>query len=144
MIGSRRCLVKHFPARSVAREFKEVSMLIRELHDCPEFIAGDNCILREILHPAKEDLALRYSLAHAVVKPGDTTREHRLRTSEVYYIIQGEGVMHISGESLPVRSGSTVYIPPMARQCITNSGNKDLTFICIVDPAWRMEDEEVL
>jgi mannose-6-phosphate isomerase-like protein (cupin superfamily) len=119
-------------------------MLIRELHDCPEFIAGDNCVLREILHPAKEDLALRYSLAHAVVKPGDTTREHRLRTSEVYYIIQGEGVMHISGESSPVRSGSTVYIPPMARQCITNSGNKDLTFICIVDPAWRMEDEEVL
>jgi mannose-6-phosphate isomerase-like protein (cupin superfamily) len=119
-------------------------MLIRELNDCPEFIAGDNCVLREILHPAKADLAFRYSLAHAVVKPGDTTWEHRLRTSEVYYIIEGEGVMHINGESSPVHSGSTVYIPPTARQCITNSGKKDLAFICIVDPAWRKEDEEVL
>jgi len=119
-------------------------MLIRELNDCPEFIAGDNCKLREILHPDKENLALRYSLAHAVVKPGDTTWEHCLRTSEVYYIIEGSGIMHINSELAPVRPGSTVYIPPMAKQCITNSGKVDLKFICIVDPAWRKEDEEVM
>jgi mannose-6-phosphate isomerase-like protein (cupin superfamily) len=119
-------------------------MLIRNLKDCAEFISGDGCVLREILHPDKEDLALRYSLAHATVKSGDTTWEHRLRTSEVYYIIEGEGTMHIDSESAPVRPGSTVYIPPMAKQCITNSGKTDLKFICIVDPAWRKEDEEVL
>jgi len=119
-------------------------MFIRELKDCGEFIAGDNCMLREILHPDKENLALRYSLAHAIVKPGDTTWRHRLKTSEVYYILEGDGVMHIENETAPVRSGSTVYIPPMATQCITNSGNTDLKFICIVDPAWRKEDEEVL
>ena len=119
-------------------------MFIRELKDCEEFTAGDNCALREILHPDKADLKLRYSLAHAIVKPGDTTWLHRLRTSEVYYIIAGEGIMHIDDESAPVRPGSTVYIPPKAQQCITNSGKTDLTFICIVDPAWRKEDEEVL
>jgi mannose-6-phosphate isomerase-like protein (cupin superfamily) len=119
-------------------------MFIRELGDCNEFIAGDNCALRELLHPDKEDLALRYSLAHAVVKPGDTTWPHRLKTSEVYHIIAGEGLMHINGESAPVRPGSTVYIPPLARQSITNVGKTLLAFICIVDPAWRKEDEEVL
>jgi len=119
-------------------------MYIKELKDCIEFIAGDNCHLREILHPDKEDLSLRYSLAHAVVKPGDTTWLHRLRTSEVYFILEGEGIMHIDGKSSPVKKGSTVYIPPNASQNITNSGTGDLIFICIVDPAWRMEDEEVL
>lgn len=119
-------------------------MFIRELLDCEEFTAGDNCLLREILHPDKENLSLRYSLAHAVVKPGDTTWAHRLRTSEVYYIIAGEGIMHIDGSDAPVRPGSTVYIPPMAKQCITNTGKGDLAFICIVDPAWRKEDEEVV
>ncbi len=119
-------------------------MFIRELKDCPEFIAGDNCKLREILHPDKADLKIRYSLAHAVVKPGETTWAHRLRTSEVYYILEGEGIMHIDKESSPAGPGSTIYIPPMARQSITNIGNKDLRFICIVDPAWRKEDEEVL
>jgi mannose-6-phosphate isomerase-like protein (cupin superfamily) len=119
-------------------------MFIRELKDCEEFIAGDNCTLREILHPDKEKLAIRYSLAHAIVKPGDTTWKHRLRTSEVYYILEGEGLMHIENETAPVRPGSTVYIPPMATQSITNSGNRDLKFICVVDPAWRKENEEVL
>ena len=119
-------------------------MFIRELHECPEFTAGDNCTLREILHPDKAELKIRYSLAHAVVKPGDTTREHRLRTSEVYYIMEGKGIMHIDGKSAPVYPGSTIYIPPMAKQSITNPGKKALKFICIVDPAWRKEDEEVL
>lgn len=119
-------------------------MFMRELKDCEEFTAGDNCILREILHPDKADLDLRYSLAHAVVRPGQTTWKHRLKTSEVYYIMEGEGIMRIDDETAPVRSGSTVYIPPRAMQCITNSGKTDLKFICIVDPAWRKEDEEVV
>jgi mannose-6-phosphate isomerase-like protein (cupin superfamily) len=119
-------------------------MFIRRLSDCPEFIAGDNCRLREILHPDKADLALRYSLAHAVVAPGQTTWLHALRTSEVYTILSGEGSMHIDGERAAVHPGDTVYIPPKARQQITNTGATDLVFLCIVDPAWRKEDEEVV
>jgi len=118
-------------------------MFIRNLNDCPEFTAGDNCRLREILHPDKEDLALRYSLAHAVVAPGQTTWLHALRTSEVYYILAGEGVMHIDGERSVIRPGDTVYIPPRSKQQITNTGGSDLVFLCIVDPAWRSEDEVV-
>jgi mannose-6-phosphate isomerase-like protein (cupin superfamily) len=43
-----------------------------------------------------------------------------------------------------VRAGATIYIPPMAVQFIKNSGKTDLVFLAIVDPAWRLEDEEVL
>src|SRR5512137_1789323 len=118
-------------------------MFIRNLNDCPEFIAGDHCRLREILHPDKADLALRYSLAHAVVAPGQTTWLHALRTSEVYYILSGEGSMHVDGERSVVHPGDTVYIPPKAKQQITNTGPQDLVFLCIVDPAWRAEDEVV-
>lgn len=118
-------------------------MFVRRLSDRPEFTAGDNCRLREILHPDKEDLALRYSLARAVVAPGQTTWRHRLRTSEVYHILSGEGVMRIDGETAAVGPGDTVYIPPGAEQCIHNPGTSDLVFLCIVDPAWRKEDEEV-
>jgi len=119
-------------------------MFIRNLKDCTEFIAGDNSILREILHPDKADLTLRYSLAHAIVRPDQTTKPHRLKTSEVYYIMAGEGVMHIDGDTGNVRPGSTVYIPPRTTQFIRNCGKTDLVFLCIVDPAWRKEDEEIL
>jgi len=119
-------------------------MFARNLNDCEEFIAGDNTILREILHPDKADLALRYSLAHAIVKPGDTSQPHRLKTSEVYYILEGQAVMTIDDEQKKVGPGDTIYIPPMAVQYIQNTGKNNLVFICIVDPAWRVEDEEIL
>ncbi len=119
-------------------------MLITDLEACEEFTAGDGTLLREILHPHRTDLEIRYSLAHAVVKPGNESQPHKLTTSEVYYILEGAGEMHINGESSPVTPGQTVYIPPNAVQHIRNTGNADLKFLCIVDPAWQAEDEEIL
>lgn len=119
-------------------------MFIKQLETCAEFSAGDNCNLREILHPDKESLAIRYSLAHAKVLPGKMTSPHRLKTAEVYYILEGTGIMFINNESAEVKAGDTIYISPAARQHIKNIGAGTLTFLCIVDPAWQKEDEEVL
>ncbi len=119
-------------------------MLIKDLKNCKEFTAGDSTLLRELLHPQKEQLMLRYSLAHAIVKPGLTSQPHRLKTSEVYYILEGEGLMTIDNEKEKVLPGQAIYIPPNAKQFIQNTGKSDLKFICIVDPAWRIEDEEIL
>jgi mannose-6-phosphate isomerase-like protein (cupin superfamily) len=107
------------------------------------FIAGDNTQLRELLHPDKQALELRYSLAHAVVPPGQTSIDHALTTSEVYYILSGQGEMHINDEVQAVGPGDAIYIPPQARQFIHNSGPEPLVFICIVDPAWQAENEIV-
>lgn len=119
-------------------------MFIKKLHECKEFLAGDKTVLRELLHPEKEDLQLRYSLAHATLKTGEISTPHRLKTSEVYYILEGEGEMHIDIESEKVFSGDTIYIPPYSKQYIKNTGKTLLRFICIVDPAWKKEDEEVM
>jgi mannose-6-phosphate isomerase-like protein (cupin superfamily) len=119
-------------------------MFVRSLWECEEFTAGDGSILRELLHPDKADLAIRYSLAHAKVPPGEITSPHRLATAEVYYIIEGTGRMTIDRESAPVGPGCAIYIPPGATQHIQNVGDDELIFVCIVDPAWRREDEEVL
>jgi mannose-6-phosphate isomerase-like protein (cupin superfamily) len=119
-------------------------MYIKKLEDCPEFVAGDGSILRELLHADKGDFSFRYSLAHAIVKKGQKTVPHSLKTSEVYYIISGIGRMHIDGEQSVVGPGHAIDIPPRSRQYIENIGDADLVFICIVDPAWRIEDEEIL
>lgn len=52
--------------------------------------------------------------------------------------------MHLDGEVREVGPGDTVCIPPRAVQYIDNTGTGDLVFLCIVDPAWRPEDEMVL
>jgi mannose-6-phosphate isomerase-like protein (cupin superfamily) len=119
-------------------------MFLKYLKDCQEFIAGDESILRELLHPEKADLQIRYSLAHAEVRAGQKTKPHKLKSAEVYYIKAGQGKMHIDDESSEVGPECAVYIPPNSVQYIENTGNSDLKFLCIVDPAWREEEEEVL
>ncbi|MEG4342080.1 cupin domain-containing protein [Microcoleus sp. A003_D6] len=118
-------------------------MLIQKLNACEEFIAGDGTQLRELLHPDKQAVDLRYSLAHATLPAGQTSALHSLTTSEVYYILSGVGEMHIDGENQFVEAGDAVYIPPNAKQFIYNCGTEPLIFICIVDPAWRKEDETI-
>jgi mannose-6-phosphate isomerase-like protein (cupin superfamily) len=122
-----------------------VIIFIRDIKDCEPFLAGDGTAIRELFNPATDDgLDLRYSFAEARLAPGRVSLLHRLKTSEVYYILSGEGLMSIDGETSTVTPGQIVYIPPGATQCITSTGESELVFICIVDPAWRVEDEEVL
>lgn len=118
-------------------------MIVRSLNNCAEFVAGDGTKLRELLHPDKQDLDLRYSLAHAIVPVGQVSVPHALATSEVYYILSGTGEMHVDNEMRRVDPGDAIYIPPNARQYIRNIGGDPLVFVCIVDPAWRAEDEQV-
>jgi len=119
-------------------------MLIKRLKDCKEITAGDRTRLRELLHPARHAVALRYSLAVAWLALGARSRVHRLKTAEVYYIVRGTGGMHIDEEAAEVTTGDAVYIPPGSVQWLENTGEEEIEFLCIVDPAWRPEDEQVL
>jgi mannose-6-phosphate isomerase-like protein (cupin superfamily) len=67
-----------------------------------------------------------------------------MKTSEVYYILQGKGLMHIDDEKEEVKEEQAIYIPPNSLQRIKNIGDKDLIIVCIVDPAWKPEDEEII
>jgi len=119
-------------------------MNIIKLNNLKEFKAGDGSILREFFNPNKDNMEARYSLAHAKVAPGQHTEDHKLNASEAYYILRGEGQMHINDESANVYPADVVYIPPGSIQSIKNIGKTDLDFICIVDPAWALENEEIL
>jgi mannose-6-phosphate isomerase-like protein (cupin superfamily) len=119
-------------------------MIIRRLGHTAGSTAGDASFLKELLHPGKDPLAIRYSLARAEVGPGGRTRPHRLAGSEGYVILEGRGIMHIGAEAAEVGPGDTVYIPPGEVQHIENTGGTRLAFLCIVDPAWTAAGEEVL
>lgn len=114
------------------------------LGDRPEFLAGDHTRLREILHPAKQPLELGYSLAHGRLGPGARSKRHILTSSEVYYFISGQGRFTINDQVTLIEAGTTVYVQPGGEQSVENTGNVDLEFLCLVDPAWREEDETVL
>jgi mannose-6-phosphate isomerase-like protein (cupin superfamily) len=114
------------------------------LKECPEFLAGDHTILRELLHPAKQDVALRYSVAHGRLAAGKRSKRHILSSSEVYYFLAGSGRLTVDSESCSVEAGSMVYVQPGGVQWLENTGTEDMEFLCLVDPAWKIEDETIL
>jgi mannose-6-phosphate isomerase-like protein (cupin superfamily) len=95
------------------------------------------------LSPHHDPIEARYSLAVARIGPGLSSAPHGLKTTEVYYLLQGRGVMVIDDEEQEVGPGDAIYISPNAVQYLKNTGDEEIVFICIVDPAWKAEDEIV-
>ncbi|MFH0771399.1 MAG: hypothetical protein V1933_02145 [Candidatus Omnitrophota bacterium] len=57
--------------------------------------------------------------------------------------MEGKASRRIDEEFLEAGPGcAIIYIPPKATQYIENKGSRDLKFLCVVDPAWRKENEE--
>lgn len=98
-----------------------------------EFYTSEGCFITELSN-SEDDPDI--SIARARVEPGITTAWHRLKdTSERYVVLEGKGLVEV-GE-LPVqelKAGDMVFIPPMCRQRITNTGSEDLIFLAICSP----------
>jgi mannose-6-phosphate isomerase-like protein (cupin superfamily) len=119
-------------------------MLVKKLGRVEPFRAGDLTELRELLHPDRDPIGVRYSLAHGVIEAGRSSRPHRLSSVEVYYFLSGTGVIHVGGEPTAVEAGDAVAVPTKATQWVENTGEGRLVFLCIVDPAWQEAGEEIL
>ena len=103
-----------------------------------EYYFEEGCFITE-LHNTADDVAV--SVARARVRPGETTRWHRLQgICERYLILEGSGVVEI-GEAAPqkVGPGETVIIPPGLRQRITNTGKGNLLFLAVCTPRFVPE-----
>lgn len=111
-------------------------MLIKREKSCAEIRANDGCRLRELLHPERDPVSISYSLAIASVDQGDATSPHTLKETEVYWILQGTGEMHIGEETAALTKGDVVVIPPEMPQWIRNIGKETLVFAAIVSPPW--------
>lgn len=119
-------------------------MIVRRLNECEEFLARDHTHLRELLHPDRAPVKLGYSLAHGHLGPGANSKRHRLSSTEVYYFLAGRGMFHVDGHASVVEPGMVIYVPPGTEQWVQNSGDSNLEFLCLVDPAWRAEDEHIM
>lgn len=72
---------------------------------------------------------MNFSLAHAILKPGESSLPHKMKSSvEIYFILEGRGIMHSENESKEVNPTQAIYIPPDSVQWIENIGDGDLKF----------------
>ena len=122
-------------------------MIIKDLKTAKYFKTVDGTFICELLHPERENakINMNCSLAHAILKPGESSHPHRLKESaEIYFILEGKGLMHIGEEEAVLEPGQAVYIPPGEIQFIENISKNELKFLCIVSPPWSVEDDEIV
>ncbi len=99
-------------------------------------------IITELIGKASaEGEIFNHSLARIVIPPGKSSSAHYHKLSqETYYILQGEGLMDIDGESHVLHPGTACTILPGENHLIENQGIVDLEFLAVCVPAWVPED----
>lgn len=116
-------------------------MIISDLAKCAAIQGGEGAMIKQIFHPHNTMLGIGYSMAQCVIEPGKRSNPHKMKSSEIYFVTRGQGIVHIDDESSDIAENQAVYIPPLSRQFIENTGQTNLEFLCIVEPAWKQEDE---
>ena len=54
---------------------------------------------------------------------------------EVIYVLEGEGALHIDGESTPLRPGTCVHLPSQLVHCLENTGPGEMQVLGVFRPA---------
>ena len=116
-------------------------MNIKYTEKIEAFSGQEGTKIKQIFSPENTSNVIRYSIAHCTINPGKTSKPHTMKTSEIYYILEGNGVLHIGEEQREVKKNDAVFVPPNLRQLLENNGKIDLIALFIVDPALRQEDE---
>ena len=119
-------------------------MGIIKLQNIDGIDGGEGTKIRQIFHPHNTLNGIRFSLSHSSLESGKKSKLHKIKSAEIYFILDGEGNLQIDDEVFKISKNEAVYIPPHSKQRIENTGKNELKFLCIVDPAWKIDDEELL
>lgn len=118
----------------------------KNLEDIEDINYFGDAAVRNLLNPnrVEMDLGLDYSIAHFLVKPGDPLDSLIMKNPETYYVLEGEGMLYIEDVPFELKKGQIVLVPANAKQYIENTGDVDLEFLAINQPAWESANEVIL
>ena len=74
------------------------------------------------------------------LQPGQTIQPHfHPDAEELYYLISGQGVMHIGEERRDAATGDVIYIPPEKVHFLQNSSAEPIRFLTLTVRITRAE-----
>ena len=115
-------------------------MDVQNIDRVPAFTTKDGSEIRELLAHRNSCIA-NQTLAEARLPVGGSTTPHRhVRTEEIYYLLDGQGLIRVGEETRDVGPGDAVAIPPGALHQITNTGPNVLRFLCCCAPGYEHDD----
>lgn len=104
-----------------------------DVMDAPAFHEGDGRITRRRFFRETTRLPVRIEVWELL--PGASEGSHIHEGDDVleefYYFIEGQGVMWMNGEEVPVRAGDAVMAPPGVDHGFRNTGDETLKLLII-------------
>jgi mannose-6-phosphate isomerase-like protein (cupin superfamily) len=119
-------------------------MSLRKNSEIDSIQGNEGTKIKRYFHPHNLTNKINYSLAQFTLEPGKKSRLHKIRSSEIYYILEGNGNLNVDENTYQLGKDDSVYVPPNSKQFIENTGEDDFRFLCIVEPAWNANDELLL
>ncbi len=114
--------------------------MLRSRSNIPSYVTKDGSRVWELFHPDGSP-AGGFSVAEALVEPGQGTEAHvHHKSQEIYYILEGRGAMRLGGECLDVTPGDAILIPPGTPHNVKNPGAGGLRILCICCPPYSHDD----
>ena len=81
------------------------------------------------------------SIATILINPGDSSQRHFHKVmEEIYYFVEGEGLVELGGEICHVGPGIAVFIPRNLLHHIENTGSTTLKLISVDSPPFDTQD----
>lgn len=115
-------------------------MEVRNLEDAESFTTKDGSTIRELLGLPTSALVRNQSLAEATLAAGQATQRHyHARSEEIYFLLDGGGVMEVDGDTREVGPGDAVLIPPGAWHTLS-AGPAGARLLCMCAPAYTDAD----
>ena len=119
-------------------------MSLRRNSDIESFQGNEGLKIKQFFNPQNTQNKINYSIAQFTLESGEKSILHKIKSSEIYYILEGSGILYVNDESHNLEKDDSAYVPPNSKQFIANVGTNDLKFLCIVEPAWKADDEVLL
>jgi mannose-6-phosphate isomerase-like protein (cupin superfamily) len=119
-------------------------MSLRKNSEIQSIDGNEGVKVKQYFHPHNTLNGINYSVAQFTLKPGKRSKLHKLSSSEIYYILDGSARLNVDEEAYELEKDDSVYVAPNSKQYIENTGSGNLRFLCIVEPAWKAENEVIL
>jgi mannose-6-phosphate isomerase-like protein (cupin superfamily) len=66
---------------------------------------------------------------------------HTHAYEEVLYVLEGDGIVHVDERHVPIRTGTSVFLPPGVPHCLQNAGDGVLRLLGVFSPAGSPADK---
>jgi mannose-6-phosphate isomerase-like protein (cupin superfamily) len=115
----------------------------------PEAATGERAVVRRLADQAAQaattqrefrivadpDSGLRSATHFVGYIPTERAPEHFHHYDEVIYVLEGQGAMHMNGQTTPLAPGSCIHLPARTVHCLENLGDDVMRVVAVFRPA---------